>query len=432
MSDIQSAILIAMSRAPQGSEPLAAAYRGAAEGLWTLEDVEAVRCLPSAELRSTIGQTKRADRVAHKPARAYRTRTHRKTDKGRGTFGAAVRRHGITAALDMELGDGAIRLLELLLNRGSRKPIQVCTNWLAKDMGRTTRTIQNLYRQLLAHGYASFISPDRRTGRTTIVLTDKCEAPPWKKRSEFLKSKAVSLENVAQHAKRISHTLDIKSDSSSTEIHPIGEESTALLKHSDIHQDPSYLELPEAHAIIPRAQDISGGTAAHAYEQVAPCSMPNLPSAMASKGSAASSPDLHGDVEGGVRLSRQAPFPINTVPKPQRQDHQQNRSHAIKATSDQPLRPPDVRVRHCTEDKIASRNSSSAEQGAIQPEKCSQLRHAWWRRSEPGIGQREPLKAIDLACAAVATKLEPMSTVKGWRKWKSHPIDSSPDLMRTG
>lgn len=212
MSDIRTQILLAMAGVPEGFEPFAAAYRGVVENKWTVEDIDELqKSLPTpASLRTEIGKLKRR---LSRPRKPYRTRARREGERGRGTFGRAVKRHSIDAALDMNLRDGAVRLLELLINRGTRRPIEVCTNWLATDLRRTTRTVQTYYRQLEAQGYFDHLSVNRKTGRTTIVLSARCEPPPWRPKHSS-KNKASRLTSSGdQGAKFSSHTVDIKSDS---------------------------------------------------------------------------------------------------------------------------------------------------------------------------------------------------------------------------
>lgn len=210
LSDIRTSILLVMAGAPPGTEPLALAYRGVADGLWSLEDVEEVRACAAIELRTAIGKAKRS---LIRPKTPYRTRSRRSGERGRGTFGGAVRRHSIAAALDMKLCDGAVRLLELLLNRGSRRPIEICTNWLATDLRRTTRTIQNYYRQLQSAGFLDHVSVNRRTGRTTIVLSARCEPPVWRWKACLKNGPKPAAGSADPGAKLVSHTIDMKSDS---------------------------------------------------------------------------------------------------------------------------------------------------------------------------------------------------------------------------
>jgi hypothetical protein len=92
--------------------------------------------------------------------------------------GRFVRATSLDPVLDWGVCDGAVRSLQLItsLAGGVGHALVTLTCSLARQLGRTTRTLQNHMNALTAAGYLNR-STDRRTGRVTLVVTEAV-APP--------------------------------------------------------------------------------------------------------------------------------------------------------------------------------------------------------------------------------------------------------------
>lgn len=157
------------------------ARAGVASGHWTLQEAEAFE-------RAWLETPDRAPRSSA-PRRSPVTRRAR-LSRRRCSFSRYVRRFSIDVLVHPGLSTGAITTLVYLISRcGRHKQLRACTSWLAADLGVTSRTIQNHYRQLEQAGFLVRSSPDR-LGRTTIYLTDLVEARP---------AQNGTFESVAQH-----------------------------------------------------------------------------------------------------------------------------------------------------------------------------------------------------------------------------------------
>jgi hypothetical protein len=82
--------------------------------------------------------------------------------------------------VDFRLSDGCLRFLAFLRARiGRGECWRVLTGSIAKQLGRTRRTILNYIHEAMPAGF--LISEfDRRTGITTLRLTEQMEPPPPK------------------------------------------------------------------------------------------------------------------------------------------------------------------------------------------------------------------------------------------------------------
>jgi hypothetical protein len=80
--------------------------------------------------------------------------------------------------VDFRLSDGCVRFLVFLRTRiGRGVSWRVLTGSIAKQLGRTRRTIRNYINEAEPAGYLQS-EFDRRTGITTLRLTEQMEPPP--------------------------------------------------------------------------------------------------------------------------------------------------------------------------------------------------------------------------------------------------------------
>ena len=79
--------------------------------------------------------------------------------------------------VDCRLSDGCVRFLAFLRARiGRGNSWRVLTGSIAKQIGRTRRTIRNYIREAVPAGFLQS-EFDRRTGLTTLCLTERMEPP---------------------------------------------------------------------------------------------------------------------------------------------------------------------------------------------------------------------------------------------------------------
>jgi len=92
--------------------------------------------------------------------------------------GRFVRPISLDPVLDWNLSDGAARCLQLVMSLagGVNKVFVTLTCSIAKQLGRTTRTVQNYWNDLAAAGYLHR-SFDRKTGLVCVTVT-AAAAPP--------------------------------------------------------------------------------------------------------------------------------------------------------------------------------------------------------------------------------------------------------------
>ena len=137
---------------------------GITAGLWGWDDLEAFQLLVAA----------RAVTPAPKPRLPPRTRMVRWEQRPAVPSGRFIAKRSVDATLDWALPDGAYRCLDLILSLAGRDgTLRTFTSSLAKQLGRTTRTVQNYYRALVDAGYIQHRF-DRRSGVVMLYLTAAC------------------------------------------------------------------------------------------------------------------------------------------------------------------------------------------------------------------------------------------------------------------
>lgn len=114
-----------------------------------------------------------------RPRLPAKTRLRRWDERPTVPSNRFVQKRSLDPTLDWEVNDGAFRCLDLLIAlAGKAGEVTTFTSSLAKQLGRTTRTVQNYYRALVAAGYIEH-SFDRSTGRVHIRLTARCRPPAF-------------------------------------------------------------------------------------------------------------------------------------------------------------------------------------------------------------------------------------------------------------
>jgi hypothetical protein len=105
--------------------------------------------------------------------RIPRIRQQQWDDRPETPTGRFVRPLSLDPVLDWNLSDGATRCLQLVMSLagGAGKVLVTLTCSIAKQLGRTTRTVQNYWNDLTAAGYLRR-SFDRKTGLVTVTVTD--------------------------------------------------------------------------------------------------------------------------------------------------------------------------------------------------------------------------------------------------------------------
>jgi hypothetical protein len=108
-----------------------------------------------------------------------RTRLVRWEERPETPCGRFVRAMNLDPVLDWSLCDGAVRCLQLVLSLagGAGRPFVTLTSSIAKQLGRTARTVQNYWNQLAGSGVIKRTF-DRKTGLVTVTVTKAVEPPP--------------------------------------------------------------------------------------------------------------------------------------------------------------------------------------------------------------------------------------------------------------
>jgi hypothetical protein len=121
------------------------------------------------------------------PARARwrlppRTRQQRWEERPALPCGRWADRMCLDPTLDWTLSDGAARTLALVVSLagGAGRSLVTLTCSIAKQLGRTARTIQYHWNALVAAGYITRAT-DRRSGLVTITVTDLVTLKPKKR-----------------------------------------------------------------------------------------------------------------------------------------------------------------------------------------------------------------------------------------------------------
>jgi hypothetical protein len=108
-----------------------------------------------------------------------RTRRDRWEERPETPSGRFVRAISLDPVLDWGLSDGAVRCLQLVtsLAGGVGRSFVTLTCSIARQLGRTRRTVQYYWSQLVEAGYIERTF-DRKTGFVTITVTDAVKPAP--------------------------------------------------------------------------------------------------------------------------------------------------------------------------------------------------------------------------------------------------------------
>ena len=108
-----------------------------------------------------------------------RTRLARWEERPETPSGRFVQAISLDPVLDWSLTDGAVRCLQLVMSLagGVGRAFVTLTSSIAKQLGRTARTVQNYWHELADSGLVEH-SFDRRTGLVTVAVTKAAEPPP--------------------------------------------------------------------------------------------------------------------------------------------------------------------------------------------------------------------------------------------------------------
>jgi hypothetical protein len=108
-----------------------------------------------------------------------RTRLDRWDERPETPSGRFVRPMSLDPVLDWSLTDGAVRCLHLVVSLagGVGRAFVTMTSSIAKQLGRTARTVQNYWRELVDSGLVER-SFDRKTGLVTVTVSKAVEPPP--------------------------------------------------------------------------------------------------------------------------------------------------------------------------------------------------------------------------------------------------------------
>jgi hypothetical protein len=108
-----------------------------------------------------------------------RTRATRWDERPALPSGRWTDRMSLDATLDWGVSDGAARTLALVVSLagGAGRTLVTLTCSIARQLGRTARTVQNHWNALVAAGYITRAT-DRRSGLSTITVTDLVKPPP--------------------------------------------------------------------------------------------------------------------------------------------------------------------------------------------------------------------------------------------------------------
>jgi hypothetical protein len=108
-----------------------------------------------------------------------RTRLDRWEERPETPTGRWVGQISLDPVLDWTLSDGAARCLQLVVSLagGAGRSLVTLTSSIAKQLGRTARTVQNYWNALADAGYIERTF-DRRSGLVTVTATDLVKPPP--------------------------------------------------------------------------------------------------------------------------------------------------------------------------------------------------------------------------------------------------------------
>jgi hypothetical protein len=108
-----------------------------------------------------------------------RTRLDRWDERPETPSGRFVRAMSLDPVLDWSISDGAARCLVVVMSLagGTGRALVTLTSSIAKQIGRTARSVQNYYRELVDSGWLEH-SFNRKTGLVTLTVTKAAEPPP--------------------------------------------------------------------------------------------------------------------------------------------------------------------------------------------------------------------------------------------------------------
>src|SRR3954454_3381236 len=108
-----------------------------------------------------------------------RTRLNRWDERPETPSGRWVGQMSLDPVVDWTLSDGAARCLQLVVSLagGAGRSLVTLTCSIAKQLGRTPRTVQNYWKALVEAGFIERTF-DRRSGFVTITVTDLVKPPP--------------------------------------------------------------------------------------------------------------------------------------------------------------------------------------------------------------------------------------------------------------
>jgi hypothetical protein len=150
----------------------------AQEGHWTVE--EALAYLHDLNTRPVVEKAARSEAVLSRPRPRRRAQLWGGTAPAPEPSACYVPSISFAPVVDFRLSDGCVRFLAFVRARiGRGECWRVLTGSIAKQLGRTRRTILNYIHEAVPAGL--LISEfDRRTGITTLRLTERMEPPPPK------------------------------------------------------------------------------------------------------------------------------------------------------------------------------------------------------------------------------------------------------------
>ncbi|MFL5285496.1 MAG: hypothetical protein ACJ8AW_32100 [Rhodopila sp.] len=150
----------------------------AEEGRWTIE--EALAYLHELNTRPVVEEAAQSETALSRPRPRRRALLWGGAASAPEPTNCYVPAISFAPVVDFRLSDGCLRFLAFLrarIGRGERW--RVLTGSIAKQLGRTRRTILNYIHEAVPAGL--LISEfDRRTGITTLRLTEQMEPPPPK------------------------------------------------------------------------------------------------------------------------------------------------------------------------------------------------------------------------------------------------------------
>ena len=147
----------------------------AQEGRWTIE--EALAYLHELNTRPVVEEAAQPEAVLSRPRPRRRALLWGGTAPAPEPSACYVPAISFAPVVDFRLSDGCVRFLAFLRARiGRGECWRVLTGSIAKQLGRTRRTILNYIHEAVPAGL--LVSEfDRRTGITTLRLTEQMEPP---------------------------------------------------------------------------------------------------------------------------------------------------------------------------------------------------------------------------------------------------------------